>query len=624
LDLLAETAEARKAAGKEDFGSFLWNDACFALWRCIELDFDGLPAAAGRLLETTSWRSAPHMAIALARLARWETHVLDSLTADLAGSPLLIEELRATAALDLPANIALANSLYRSPFGIAAPLDPEPCQLSNLPGYAAFAEIGLRTAADRVRKIHDLELPYVSDKAFTLEESAVIGRMARVALDRDEAWLPSVLDDLFHKVSRAPTAAKTVPSQSVAITLGHAVEAFPTPEALEILRSVIGTIRHAGVKKKLQRNLPLAARSLAARPEIALRLPVDRPLSKTQVTTVARCLDAGFVSGMTFTEDNWRLRLAEHRQLRSLTGSLVWRVCNPAGGSFAVLPVTEHGRLTLQSVTGEPAALPSDYSIALWHPADATAEEREAWRDRLAFLQIRQPFKQVFREHYAVGAEELTGNRTAMFSGHIVSITPFLGLARREGWRDSYQCLSRRFGQWMAELDLADNIYPGASGSTAVRNLSLSKSTGGSSSPMSLVDVPPVALSEILRAVDLLVSVGGFALTAEERDRHYQPRMQTLAVGPLGTMLEMRKQALIQAFRGTSVIEAAQFDARHLLLGDYAIHLATGRTTCRGEPVAIPAPSRSNLAAVPWLPYDEKLLETIYYAAIEISSRMEE
>ena len=49
--------------------------------------------------------------------------------------------------------------------------------------------------------------------------------------------------------------------------------------------------------------------------------------------------------------------------------------------------------------------------------------------------------------------------------------------------------------------------------------------------------------------------------------------------------------------------------------------LATGRVTCDGEPVTIDVPKSSNLAAVPWLPYDEKLLEMICYTAIEIAHR---
>jgi hypothetical protein len=63
-----------------------------------------------------------------------------------------------------------------------------------------------------------------------------------------------------------------------------------------------------------------------------------------------------------------------------------------------------------------------------------------------------------------------------------------------------------------------------------------------------------------------------------------------------------------------------QFEARHLRIGPYAIHLATGRVTCDGEPIIIDLP-KPKLAAVPWLPHDEKLLETIFYTAVELAQR---
>jgi hypothetical protein len=64
------------------------------------------------------------------------------------------------------------------------------------------------------------------------------------------------------------------------------------------------------------------------------------------------------------------------------------------------------------------------------------------------------------------------------------------------------------------------------------------------------------------------------------------------------------------------------FDARHLRLEPYAIHLATGRVTRDGEPIEFDLPKDVKRFARPWLPYDEKLLERIYWTAIEIAVRV--
>jgi hypothetical protein len=559
----------------------------------------------------------------LARLvgSEFAAEALKKLSIDLAHSPLLVDELHAAAGFDLQWNIMMAAA--RHPYRFWAEMTEEPHDpLSGEPGYIAYAEAGLKRAVERVRKIHDFQIPYAADKAFSLRESEVIARLVRVSLERDETWVAPLLDELFRKVSLAPTAAKTVPSQSVAIALGHAVAAFPTPEAVETMRAVLRDIRHAGVKKKLQRDLRGAELGLADRPEIALRLPVDQPPSKSRLSTLTRSLEASLALGTEHQYGDWCERLAENRHLRSLTGGLVWCVFDAAGHAATVLPVTKQGRLTLQGAAGATIAASPACRVTLWHPAQATAEERSAWRDRIAALQIKQPFKQVFREHYAVPPEEFSKTKSAIFAGHVVSIIPFLGLARRERWQLEYDSLSRFFGKWWVNLDIADPIYPGLVGSTTIGNLCVSTSAGKDASPGRLGDLPVATFSEIARAVDLLVSTSGFAISAEGEDREREFRLWDLAQKPIGAMAEMRKQAIAHVLAGREDMAGLTFDARHLRLGPYAIHLATGRVTRDGEPVTIDPPARSNLAAVPWLPYDEKLLESIVYAAVEIAQRL--
>ncbi|HLH12606.1 MAG TPA: DUF4132 domain-containing protein, partial [Methylovirgula sp.] len=448
LDFLSDKLEREPARASGYVADFDWKEACFCLTRCIDLSFDGLGAAAKRFLAAADWQVMPHLAVALARLVDDEfgARALEKLAADLADSPFLVQELRTITALDLRANLAVAE-VAQVNYPELQEADPAISgghyRLSDIPAYVAFAEEGLKEAAARVRKIHNGEVPYASDKAFTLKDRDVIARLVRVALDRDAAWLPPVLDELFRKVSLAPTAAKSLPSQSVSIALGHAVEAFPTPEAVATLRGVLAIIRHAGVQKKLKRNLNGAERGLADRPEVALRLLDGQQISKAQLKTLARCLEAGFASHMSLKYEDWRARLAGHPQGKALTRSLIWRILDSSGGGVGVLPVIERSEVRLQDVSGSTVSAAPDSRIMLWHPSVATEAERNAWRDRIADLQIKQPFKQAFREHYVLLADELSETNTAMFSGHGVSIVPFLGLARQERWKLEYEALTR-------------------------------------------------------------------------------------------------------------------------------------------------------------------------------------
>jgi hypothetical protein len=296
------------------------------------------------------------------------------------------------------------------------------------------------------------------------------------------------------------------------------------------------------------------------------------------LTTLARRLEAGLALGMTLDYEDWRARLAEHPQARTLTASLVWRFLDPAGGGVAALPVPDGDRHALRDFAGKDVAPAPACRVTLWHPSDATEAERDAWRDRLAVLRIKQPFKQVFREHYFAPPDERADATTAIFAGHVVAVTPFLGVARQERWEVDDHYLTRSFGRWIARLHLADPLYPGRGGGTTTGNLGVW--AAGEDKPIRLGALPTATLSEIMRAVDLLVSTSGFSVTTEDADPR-QTHLRDLAETPLGAMAEIRKQALERMLRG---LDTVQFDARHLRLGPYAIHMATGRVTRDGEP----------------------------------------
>ena len=92
---------------------------------------------------------------------------------------------------------------------------------------------------------------------------------------------------------------------------------------------------------------------------------------------------------------------------------------------------------------------------------------------------------------------------------------------------------------------------------------------------------------------------------------------------PLGAMAEMRKEALSRILEPRSRGVPIRFDARHIYIGPFAIHLATGRVTRGGEDLPNEPPGRSNLTAVPWLPYDEKLLEFLALTVLDLIGRCE-
>lgn len=141
--------------------------------------------------------------------------------------------------------------------------------------------------------------------------------------------------------------------------------------------------------------------------------------------------------------------------------------------------------------------------------------------------------------------------------------------------------------------------------------------------PLPIGELDPVVFPEVARVADLLVSVAAFALD-DDATRATDParqhdigtergdRLNRLSDLPRGVMAQHRRQVLSLVFAEPVAQGRITIDERHVRAGAWSVHCATGRVTRDGEPVepAI-APQPSLLRAVPWLPYDEALLQRI-------------
>jgi hypothetical protein len=544
----------------------------------------------------------------------------------LAGDALALDELGVILCFGAVTRaVVAAADRFPAPWGLARLPDVIE-RLAAIGEYAAFAREALETADARVAAIQAGQVPYQADKAFTTIEADVLWRACQVALARDEPWLGELLSRLLPGVVVAPTAAKTVPSQSAGHVLAQAVEAWPTPEAVAALRQARRVVRHAGMIKKLDRLLRQAEKGLARRPTIAMRLPGPGAPTRAQLTVLVRALEAGYAHQVSYCYDRWLAELAGHPHLRGLAARLIWDIQVRPGTWHSVLPLGKAGDdgLSLADGAGDPVAAPSPQAtVRLWHPALAGDPERTTWRDRIVELRLDQPFRQAFREHYLVS--DADDDTTGLFAGHVVAIRPLLGLAVREGWRSDHLdgVLRRQAGPWQVELEVTGPLFPGAQGYGPIGAARLRRREAEGWRPARFADAPPVIVSEALRWVDLLVSVAGFALEDDPgwlRDAHRHEFLTRLARQPLSESARMRRTALQAVFSGAFPADLVRFGERHVHVGPYAVHLATARVTRDGEPVAVDVPPKPAAAALPWLPYDERLLERIVHVVVTLAA----
>ncbi|KAF1070501.1 MAG: hypothetical protein GAK45_00776 [Pseudomonas citronellolis] len=524
--------------------------------------------------------------------------------------PLQLEEL--SASRDWPLDIRLALTRLAECYPQEACIDPAPSLVRQLASHLPcleYAQCVLLQAQARGRAVQEGAVAYAADKAFSVEEAAVLWRATRLALECDAPWLGALLQDLLPDVSVAPTAAKSMPSQSVSIALAKAVNAMPTPETLAALAEANRVVRHAGVARKLTRHLRSAERRLGERPLVALRMAGD---GKAWQKQLGKALEHSYLLDTQYTADTWLQHLGSSAAAQDIVAALVWEFCEDAGQWFSARPIfAEHG-LLLEAASGERHAAPGPSAqVRLWHPARASSDARAAWRELALRTRWVQPFRQIFREHYSISEQ---GNRCAMFAGHVLSLRPLLGLARSQGWTaQRFEGLHREFGPWRVALELdAEHLYPGATGWTAVDELRLSSTKGDSWGHFG--QLSPVLASEMLRAVDLLISVSNFAEppAADANVMEENWRLSGLLLDlPLGTMARLRRWTLMQMFRGVQTALPIEFGEREAQIGACSVHLATGHVRRNGQWLALKLPPRLPAKAQPWLPYDDALLKRI-------------
>lgn len=594
--------DALDAAGEYN-GEWEYVVACLA---CLHGEAPaGTAAQARRILgKTSGWAERHYQAYLLARLAGGDAPALFMQQMQERHArypmPLTLQELELLAQLKPDSLLALAGSRHSSFWNRDSIGELDPAEvLAGDAAYIAFARAILEQAASHIAAIHAGRVPYAADAAFATADSPVLARAARLAAYRDEDWFRPVIAALLPLACVAPGTAKSAPSQSLAMALGHAVETVPTPESLQALRTALAQVRHAGIRKKLERNLKPAERALAERADIAWRLGLPGQPGKRRQAMLARALEAGLASEVRWKTATWRdLQMDADGEI--VARALVWR--NEKGTAFML---DGEGAINVQ---GGEVALPEESEVTLWHPLHGSEAERAAWQARISKRRLRQPVRQAYREIYLPPQDG-----SVPFAGHALSVRTLLGLARREGWRlDTDEGLSRQFGAWRVSLRLEGRVYPGAEGACTSDGLALDQRVGSHWQAIDASQMAPVAYSEACRAIDLLVSASAFALADDAQDEQRGQRLAYLATLETGPMTGMRRAVLQQVFAKQIAEGRMAIAPRHLMVGRHAIHLATGRVTLDGAEVTVDVAAKgSKLAAVPWLPHDEALLDTI-------------
>lgn len=237
----------------------------------------------------------------------------------------------------------------------------------------------------------------------------------------------------------------------------------------------------------------------------------------------------------------------------------------------------------------------------LWHPIMSEANDILAWRSRLEVLEIKQPFKQSFREVYLLTDAEINtkvySNRMA---AHILKQHQFNALSAIRGWKYSLmgayddgrenevaQKSLPAYGLiaqfWIDELmdeteSFNDSGIWDYVATDQIRFTDMHEQT------VDLVDIPPIILSEILRDADLFVGVASVGNDPTWADRDGAPRTNnywhSYSFGDLSETAKTRKTVLESLLPRLKIRDKANIDGKFLVVKgtrhSYKIHIGSG------------------------------------------------
>lgn len=212
--------------------------------------------------------------------------------------------------------------------------------------------------------------------------------------------------------------------------------------------------------------------------------------------------------------------------------------------------------------------LPSEAQLRIAHPYDLyQTREWHLWQQNCFFIERIQPFKQVFRELYVMTKAECDEPHISeRYSGHQVQPRQALALLGSRGWvvrpDEGVQRTFHREG-FSAFLSFMDGFYTPAQ----IEDLTISgvnfAQRGDWWKPIPLADVPAIIFSEVMRDLDLVVSVA-----------------HSGGVDPEATAstVEMRS-ALLRETLSLLKVDNVRLEKNHAFvdgkLGTYSVHLGS-------------------------------------------------
>ncbi len=388
---------------------------------------------------------------------------------------------------------------------------------------------------------------------------------------------------------------------------------------------------------KIVKGAPKALREQLPDEVKQVRASVKR--IKETVSGVRHRMEQLFIAQRSWTFEAWRSHYLDHPVVGALSRSLIWTI----GTTSPVPAIWPEGRPV--DVNGTALGIPdNDDVIRLWHPVAASAGDVRDWRRVLFDREIIQPVKQAHREVYLLtDAERETDVYSNRFAAHIVRQHQLRALCQARGWEFSligagfdshnFPILSLP-GHDLSVRFYVDTVTEDVSGPGIYLYLTTDfvDFSGPDGERVPLEQLDPVLFSEVMRDVDLFVSVASVGSDPTWTDGGPNGRFRAywleFAEAELSPSAEVRRDVIADLIPRLGKSAAWQIEGKHLVvegkLHRYRIHLGSGnvmmepgRYLCIVPAGESPKIGRGRI----WLPFEgDRMLSIVLSKALMLSN----
>ncbi|WP_309738150.1 DUF5724 domain-containing protein, partial [Chamaesiphon sp. OTE_20_metabat_361] len=308
---------------------------------------------------------------------------------------------------------------------------------------------------------------------------------------------------------------------------------------------------------KAGKTLKAIPAKLKKNPEIEALVDRKQSIVK-QASRMRISLEQAMERGDAFTKPELH-QLAQHPVLAPMLRQLI--LIATTGNEIGYL---EPNGTELVSPHGKVPITAAKFRIA--HPHDLlTTKEWQIWQQECFTTARQQPFKQVFRELYVATTAEQTKTGSKRYEGHQVNPRQAIALFGQRGWISSPdEGLRRTFHKegLIAIVSFTNGYYT----PLEVEGLTIDRLNfyqRDEWKPLPLADIPPRIFSEVMRDLDLVVSVAHIGGVDPEAS---------------ASTVEMRSSILRETCR-LMKLNNVQIQGSHALIngeiGTYSVHLGS-------------------------------------------------